>query len=102
MNEVQKTLVTPLPLEELYDLGKDPYEINNLAYKEEYQDVKEKYETILMNHIEEIDDKVLYPDSPEIQKHFIDYRTNNKEMYREERLKSFLEIENQLKKNGDI
>jgi len=102
MNEVQKTLVTPLPLEELYDLENDPYETNNLAYKKEFQDIREKHETILMNHIKEIDDKGFYPDSPEIQKHFIDYRTTNKEMYREERLNSFLEIENQLKKNGDI
>lgn len=102
LNEVQKTLTTPLPLEELYDLANDPYETNNLAYKEEFQDVREKYETILMNHIEEIDDKGFYPDSPEIQKHFIDYRTTNKEMYREERLNSFLKIEKQLKKDGDI
>ncbi|MDB4584879.1 sulfatase [Draconibacterium sp.] len=102
LNKVQQTLVTPLPLEELYDLEKDPYETTNLAYNEEYQDVRKKYESVLMNWIEEIDDKGFYPDSAEIQKHFIDYRTTNKEMYRKERLKSYMEIENQLRKDGDI
>lgn len=102
LNEVQKTLVNPMPLEELYDLENDPNEINNLAYKNEFQDVRKKYESILMNWIKEIDDKGFYPDSPEIQKHFIDYRTANKEMYREERLKSYLEIEKQLREDGDI
>lgn len=102
LNETQKTLVTPLPLEELYDLANDPYEINNLAYKKEFQQIREKYEDVLMQWINEIDDKGFYPDAPEIQKHFIDYRTTNKETYREERLKSYIQIENQLKKDGDI
>jgi uncharacterized sulfatase len=102
LNETQKTLVTPMPLEELYDLENDPYEVNNLAYKEEYQQVRAKYENVLSQWIKEIDDKGFYPDSPEIQKHFIDYRTTNKEMYREERLKSYIQIENQLKRDGDI
>ena len=102
LNEVQKTLVTPLPLEELYDLEQDPYEVNNLAYKEEYQEIREKMESVLMDWINDIDDKGFQPDSPTIQKHFIDYRTNNKEMYRKERLKSYLEIEKQLKAEGKI
>jgi len=102
LNETQKTLVTPLPLEELYDLENDPYETNNLAYKKDYQEVREEYENVLMQWIQDIDDKGFYPDSPEIQKHFIDYRTTNKEMYRTERLKSYIQIENQLKKDGDI
>ncbi len=102
LNEVQKTLVAPLPLEELYDLENDPYEINNLAYKKEFQDVREKYETILTSWIKEIDDKGFYPDSPEIQYHFIDYRTKQKESFRKERLKSYIKIEKQLKKNNNI
>ena len=102
LNEIQKTLVTPLPLEELYDLENDPYETNNLAYKTEFQKIREKYEDVLTHWIEDIDDKGFYPDSPEIQKHFIDYRTINKEAYRKERLKSYIRIENQLKGDGDI
>ncbi len=102
LNDIQKTLVTPLPLEELYDLENDPFEVNNLAYKKEYQEVRQKMELVLMNWIKEIDDKGFQPDSPAIQKHFIDYRTTNKELYRKERLKSYLEIEKQLKAEGKI
>ena len=98
----EKTLVSPLPLEELYDLENDPFEINNLAYQEAYQEVRQHLEVVLTNWITEIDDKGFYPDSPEIQQHFIQYRTSNKEMYREERLKSYLEIEKQLREEGKI
>lgn len=102
LNEVEKTLVTPLPLEELYDLESDPYETNNLAYKEDFRLVREEYESVLMRWIKEIDDKGFYPDSPEIQKHFIDYRTTNKEVYRNQRLKSYIKIENQLREDGNL
>lgn len=102
LNEVQKTLVRPMPLDELYDLENDPFEVNNLVYNKEFQDVRKNYEIILMNWIREIDDKGFYPDSPEIQKYFIDYRTRDKERFRKERLESFLEIEKQLRKDGDI
>lgn len=102
LNEVEKTMVTPLPLEELYDLENDPYETNNLAYKEDFQPVREEYESVLMRWIKEIDDKGFYPDSPEIQKHFIDYRITNKDVYRNQRLKSYIKIENQLKEDGNL
>lgn len=102
LNEVEKTLVNPLPLEELYDIENDPFEVNNLAYKEGFQEVRKKMESILNNWIKDIDDKGFYPDSPEIQKHFIDYRTTNKEMYRKERLRSYIEIKNLLEKDGEI
>lgn len=94
--------MNPLPPEELYDIEMDPYEIINLAYKKEFEQVRKKMEDILLRWIEEIDDKGFYPDSPEIQKHFIDYRTNDKEKYRNERLKKYLEIEKQLKVEGKI
>lgn len=102
LNEIEKILVNPLPPEELYDIEMDPYEIINLAYKKEFEQVRKKMEDILLRWIEEIDDKGFYPDSPEIQKHFIDYRTNDKEKYRNERLKKYLEIEKQLKVEGKI
>ncbi len=91
-----------MPLEELYDLENDPFEVHNLAYKKEYQQVRKQMESVLMDWIKEIDDKGFHPDSPAIQKHFIDYRTINKELYRKERLKSYLEIEKQLKAEGKI
>jgi uncharacterized sulfatase len=97
LNEVEKTLVSPLPLEELYDIENDPYEINNLAYKEEFRDVCKKMEAVLTDWIKEIDDKGFQPDSPEIQKHFIDVRTNNKERYADERLKMYLNVMEELK-----
>jgi len=102
LNEVQKTLVTPLPLHELYDLENDPHETINLAYKDEFKNIRNKYEDILMNWIKQIDDKGMHPDAPEIQEHFIQYRTNNKEMYRKERLQVYKTIEDQLKRDGDI
>ncbi len=102
LKEAEKTLVSPLPLEELYDIENDPYEINNLAYKVEFQDARKKMETILMGWIKEIDDKGFQPDSPEIQKHFIDVRINNKERYANERLKMYLKVFDELKEEGDL
>ena len=99
---VEKTLVTPLPLEELYDLENDPHETVNLAYHEEFQDVRRRLEGALSNWIKEIDDKGFRPDSPEIQKHFNDTRLSHKERYRDGRLKSYLKIEKQLREKGKI
>jgi hypothetical protein len=102
LNEVEKILVSPLPLEELYDIEKDPHEINNLAYKEEFQNVREKMEAVLTDWIKGTDDKGFQPDSPEVQKHFIDVRTNNKERYADERLKMYLNVMEELKEEGKL
>jgi uncharacterized sulfatase len=102
LNEVEKILVSPLPLEELYDIEKDPHEINNLAYKEEFQNVREKMEAVLTDWIKGTDDKGFQPDSPEVQKHFIDVRTNNKERYADERLKMYLNVMEKLKVEGKL
>ena len=102
LNEAQKTIVTPLPLDELYDLENDPYEIHNLAHDDSYQQVKKAMEEVLTAWINDIDDKGMYPDPPEIQKHFIDYRTENKERLSDQRLKSYLKIEKQLRAEGVI
>lgn len=99
---MEKTLVYPLLPEELYDIENDPHEINNLAYKVEFEEVRKKMETILMDWITEIDDKGFLPDSPEIQKYFIDVKANSKERYAEERLKMYLKIEKQLFEEGEI
>ncbi len=94
---VEKTLVRPLPLEELYDLHEDPFEVNNLAYSAAHSHVRGSLEKELTAWIEEIDDKGFYPDSPEIQEHFIRYRQEGKEKFRGERLASYLKIEKALK-----
>jgi N-sulfoglucosamine sulfohydrolase len=98
----EKTLVTPLSLEELYDLENDPEETINLAYDPAYADVRKGLEKELMSWLEEIDDKGFKPDSPEIQKHFIDTRIRDKERFREARLKSYQAVEKKLKKKGNI
>jgi len=102
LNELEKTLVSPLPLEELYDIEDDPYEVNNLAYKNEFQEIRKKMEKVLTDWIEETDDKGFLPDSPEIQKHFIDFRTNSKERYAEERFKMYLKIKKELKEESKL
>ncbi len=102
LKEMEKTLVSPLPLEELYDIKNDPFEIKNLAYKAEFQDARKRMEKILMDWIKEIDDKGFLPDSPEIQKHFIDVRVENKERYADERLKMYLKVFDELKKEGEL
>ncbi len=102
LNRVENTLVTPLPPEELYDVANDPYEVNNLAYNEEFQEVRKKMETLLTEWLMEIDDKGLKPDSPEIQKAFIDFRINSKERYAGERLKRYMKIKSELKEEGKL
>ncbi|WP_372932920.1 sulfatase family protein [Mariniphaga sediminis] len=44
------------PAEELYDLNKDPYQMNNVAYSEEYKAVKEELATTLTNYLIEQED----------------------------------------------
>lgn len=102
LRDVEKSLVTPLPLEELYDLEADPHETVNLAYHKDFQDVKTKLENVLMEWIKKSGDKGFIPDPPAIQKHFIDTRANDHETFREERLKGYLEIEKQLREDGNI
>lgn len=102
LDDVQKTLITPLLPEELYDIENDPFEMNNLAYKNDFQDIRKKMETILSDWIEETDDKGFLPDSPEIQKHFIDFKTISKERYAEERFKMYLKIKKELKEEGKL
>lgn len=102
LNDLQKTLVAPLPPEELYDMENDPYEIYNLAYKDKHQDVRGKMEQVLTDWLTEIDDKGLQPDSPEIQKAFVDFKNNSRERYAEERLKRYLDVKKALIKEGKL
>lgn len=50
------------PSEELYDLKKDPHEINNLATNHKYAEVLNKYAVILDDWIKETDDQGQYPE----------------------------------------
>ena len=102
LNGIEKTLVTPLPLEELYDLENDPFEIFNLADSSTYVDQKNLLSEKMDDWMQQINDQGLYPDASEIQQHFIEYRKNNREIYRKERLESYLQILNELKQEGKI
>jgi len=102
LGSVEETLVEPLPLFELYDLRKDPFEINNLAEDDHYNDTFKTLKLALESWMKKIDDKCLQPDSPEIQKHFIDYRTNHKRRFSDERLKMYLKVKEELEKEGKL
>lgn len=53
------------PLEELYDLENDPYELNNLAANPEYAGILTEYANVLNKWIIETDDKGQYPEDEE-------------------------------------
>lgn len=65
----QKFLTAPhMPPEELYDLAKDPWEINNLATSNdpEHQKVLARLRGVLEKWIEESDDQGRFPEPPEV------------------------------------
>lgn len=53
------------PSEELYDIEKDPYELNNLAKDPNHIDIKNKYAGVLNQWIANTDDKGQYPEGKE-------------------------------------
>jgi len=53
------------PSEELYDLEKDPYELNNLAGNSAHSETLNKYSSILEEWIVATDDKGQYPENEE-------------------------------------
>ena len=53
------------PVEELYDLKNDPFEINNLVKDPNYASVLKEHADILTNWIAETDDKGQYPENEE-------------------------------------
>jgi len=65
LTPVQEQLMAPdKPAEELYDLKEDPYEINNLAKKEEYSEIKSRMKEELFQWMEKTHDPGSYdPDN---------------------------------------
>lgn len=53
------------PAEELYDLKKDPFELNNLASNPKYSNILKKHANVLTNWIAETNDKGQYPEGEE-------------------------------------
>lgn len=73
LNEVQRRYYAPTkPAEELYDLKKDPHQINNLASNKAYSKELIKHREILMNWIKQTDDKGQYPESETAIKETLD------------------------------
>ena len=65
LTPVQALFMAPRkPVEELYDIKKDPYEINNLAASPQYQQTLEKMRAILEQWIEETGDMGRLPEKP--------------------------------------
>ncbi|MDU0356429.1 sulfatase [Paraglaciecola aquimarina] len=60
------------PAEELYDLEKDPHQINNLASSEEYKAALLEHRKVLQDWIESTDDKGAYPESEQAIKETLD------------------------------
>ena len=58
------------PLEELYDLRNDPYEINNLADSPDHQELLRQYRMTLDLWTEDIDDQGRFPESPEVYAYY--------------------------------
>ena len=52
LNEIQRLWLELIPELQLYDINKDPYEINNLAYNPEYKDKVLLLESVLEEWIE--------------------------------------------------
>jgi len=69
LNEQQSFwLKSPKPEEELYDLQKDPYELNNLAGNPDLKDTLVHYRNILQDWIKETNDLGQYPERELIAK----------------------------------
>lgn len=66
LNKIQaKHFLPTREPEELYDLVKDPYEINNLAKNSSYESILIEHRDILTKWIKETDDKGQYPEREE-------------------------------------
>jgi arylsulfatase A-like enzyme len=67
LTPVQEVLMAPsMPPEELYDLERDPYEINNLAKSAEHHDALKRLRAVLDKWIEQSNDHGRIPEPPEV------------------------------------
>ncbi len=66
LNEIQDRFMSDeRPTEELYDLKKDPYELNNLATNPDYEEALKKHADVLEKWITATGDKGQYPEDEE-------------------------------------
>ncbi len=67
-NEVQSIFWKAKPAEELYDVENDPWEINNLAGNQEYNDVLERMRKANRDHLLKIYDTGFLPEADRIER----------------------------------
>ena len=71
LNEIQEYLMNPhRPVEELYDLENDPYEIHNLARDASCLELKLRLSDVLDTWIMETNDQGRFPESREVIEHW--------------------------------
>lgn len=101
LDATQDLFFSKKPAEALYDLEKDPYELDNLAGKPEYQDTLVAMRNTLTDHLKEMNDLSFYPESDLINRAFKNPVVFGKEHSQE--IASLVDLANlQLKKFDDI
>ena len=55
------------PAEELYDLQKDPHQLNNAAYQPEYEEIRKKLWTRLESRLRQTEDPRIYGKGDELE-----------------------------------
>jgi hypothetical protein len=68
LDEVQSQWFKPIPVKQLYNLKNDPFEINNLALKKEYQNILNELEAELDNWVAANNDNGAIPEMHLINK----------------------------------
>jgi len=96
----QQALVEPMPEEELYDLEKDPHEINNLVSIAAYRDVVEDMKGRLVKWQAEAMDHGMFPDPPALVEHFRQYGITSEEKYSKRFFELKEQVENEIKMSG--
>ena len=96
LDDVQQTLVESMPEEELYNLKKDPYELNNLANDPETSDRLISLRKELDNWMQSIRDQGMNEDSEEIIKAFDQYGKQSIERYENQIKELHVLVRNQL------
>jgi len=77
-------MATSRPVEELYDLNKDPDELNNLADQPEFHELLLKFRKVLNEWVKQTDDQGVTPEDPKIPEHWnkVARRKNQQQMQR--------------------
>ena len=76
----QRLMAEERPEEELYDLHSDPYETNNIADEEAYQEIVRQLRGTLISWVERTNDQGRFAEDPEVVEY---YRQRMKENYDE-------------------